>query len=125
MRLTRLVVLGVVSLYLADTVNLALEILPYHQTLLAEIGLVGIKTSVPANEYNTLAEELRFKAEALRATEQGLSIREAALDERAETIAVLRAAAAALALLLALIGADAYLDYRARRQVSSGALGAA
>lgn len=78
------------------------------------LGQIGIGASVPANPYNTLAEQLTDWEGELGAREQSLNEREALVREsQGKLNRILGSAVAVIALLL---GLNFYLDWHRRRR---------
>lgn len=89
--------------------------------LVAQVGsAIGVTVSVPPNPFNTLAQQLKEKESALSDREKKLQAKESALEteinkgqsNQNKTLIYL---AAVGGILLALILANFYFDYRRRR----------
>jgi hypothetical protein len=75
--------------------------------------LVGVTLGIPANEENTLAQELKTKEERLAAQERELARKSGEAGGESGSLLMLELAVAALAILM---GVNFVLDYRRRRR---------
>jgi len=117
----RLSIMAVAVVLLGTSLYFSPYVRGFERMFLAQIGSIGINVGVAPNQYNTLAQQLEEKEEALNAREQELKSRIAAIEREssalsgsdAQSYGYFAFGGASLFLLILL---NFFLDYHARRR---------